>query len=157
MVLDPLSHIMARVEKRSNGCWVWTKYLNAQGYGIGRLTILGGGYLVHRAVYELMVGPIGDDLELDHLCHTQATTECPSDPTCLHRRCCNPAHLEPVSRSINVARSTFHEKAWASYREKTHCRNGHEYTPSNTRITPIGRRRCRECVNAWARRKSAIS
>jgi hypothetical protein len=32
----------------------------------------------------------------------------------------------------------------------THCKNGHEWTEDNTRMTPKGRS-CRTCFNAWQR------
>jgi hypothetical protein len=47
--------------------------------------------LVHRVMYELLVGPIPEGLEIDHLC---------GEPSCW-----NPKHLEPVTRSENVLRS----------------------------------------------------
>jgi hypothetical protein len=46
--------------------------------------------LVHRDVYEQLVGPIPEGLVLDHLCR--------------NRSCCNPAHLEPVTTAENVRR-----------------------------------------------------
>lgn len=36
---------------------------------------------------------------------------------------------------------------------KTHCRHGHALTPENTRTNPHGRRECRACTAAAARRK----
>ena len=43
----------------------------------------------------------------------------------------------------------------ASWRKKlTHCTNGHEYTPENTRITRQGKhtyRRCLQCERLWLR------
>jgi hypothetical protein len=46
----------------------------------------------HRVAYTLKQGDIPEDKELDHLCRV---------------RCCiNPDHLEAVSRSVNVRRST---------------------------------------------------
>ncbi len=47
---------------------------------------------ITRAMYELCVGPIHES-ELDHLCQ--------------NRRCVNPAHLEPVSRSENLRRVNY--------------------------------------------------
>jgi hypothetical protein len=44
----------------------------------------------HRFAYELMVGPIPEDLELDHLCGV--------------RECVNPRHLEAVTHLVNVRR-----------------------------------------------------
>ena len=35
---------------------------------------------------------------------------------------------------------------------KTHCKNGHEYTDENTYIRPDGNRDCRECVGERGRR-----
>jgi predicted transcriptional regulator len=32
----------------------------------------------------------------------------------------------------------------------THCVHGHEFTPENTRITPIGHRSCRACEKTRA-------
>ncbi len=34
--------------------------------------------------------------------------------------------------------------------DETHCRNGHEYTPENTKVHN-GFRRCRQCYNSWYR------
>lgn len=44
----------------------------------------------HRAMYEIDVGPIPEGLVLDHGCRVH--------------RCCNPAHLEPVTVEVNTAR-----------------------------------------------------
>lgn len=35
------------------------------------------------------------------------------------------------------------------------CKHGHEYTPENTRIDPLGKRRCRACEREWARQGRA--
>ncbi len=52
--------------------------------------LAGRRVLTHRVMYEHWVGPIEVGLELDHLCRTKA--------------CCNPDHLEPVTRSENLLR-----------------------------------------------------
>lgn len=78
----------------SGHCDLWLGPLDRDGYGV---TTWAGkpGARVHRVVYELVYGPIpfgedGKQLDLDH--------------TCRVRRCCKPAHLEPVTRAENVRR-----------------------------------------------------
>lgn len=68
-------------------CWVWTGYRNS---GYAWVHYDGKSRLGHRVVYQLLVGPIPDDMTLDHLCRNTA--------------CINPAHMEVVTRSENVAR-----------------------------------------------------
>ena len=108
-----------------DGCWIWTSG-TSNGYGI---TSEGYGnvFAVHRRVYCLLVGEIPDGLELDHLCRNRA--------------CCNPDHLEPVPHPENVRRG----EAGINNRAKTHCANGHEFTPENMYPSPRGRR-CKTCT-----------
>lgn len=49
--------------------------------------------------------PIPDDLQIDHLCHTD-DPGCLGGNDCPHRRCVNPAHLEPVTPQGNSLRGT---------------------------------------------------
>lgn len=70
-------------------CWLWTDPLNPYGYGRFARTSA-HRVLAHRYAYELLVGPIGDGLTLDHLCERPA--------------CVRPRHLEPVTNSENVRR-----------------------------------------------------
>lgn len=79
-------------------CWNWYGRTNDGGYGIAY--IKGYSRLMHRYVWERFIGTIPDKLELDHLCRTL--------------RCCNPAHLEPVTGEVNRAR-----KKHPVYRVKT--------------------------------------
>lgn len=44
----------------------------------------------HRVSYELFVGPIPEDLVVDHKCNNKS--------------CCNPAHLQAVTHAVNVHR-----------------------------------------------------
>jgi HNH endonuclease len=78
----------AKVDK-TESCWLWTGAL-AKGYGQ-----FGGTrkqrIQAHRWAYQELVGSIPEGLELDHLCRV--------------RRCVNPAHLEPVTHSVNIMRS----------------------------------------------------
>lgn len=111
-------------------CWNWTGE-TLRGYG--RTKQLNGTKIVHRVVYEALVGPIAEGLHLDHLCR--------------NTRCCNPDHLEPVDAAENSHRSW--SPCGQNYR-KTHCAQGHEYTPENTALVG-GWRKCRECQRRWTR------
>lgn len=93
----------SRVEKAGpDDCWEWTGTRQLNGYGN-----FGSGAtrsrLVHRIAYELLVGPIPAGLVLDHTCHTRMP-ECQDNADCPHRRCVNPAHLEPVTYRENIRR-----------------------------------------------------
>ena len=106
-------------------CWIWTASVDGSGYG----KYLRDGRLVgaHRVAYEVVVGPIPDGLEIDHLCKV--------------RNCVNPAHMEAVTHRENTLRSD--SPVVALYSE-THCSKGHEWTEENTYIKKGGRE-CRIC------------
>jgi hypothetical protein len=81
-------------------CWVWQRFVNDQGYGIAVRE--GRRVRAHRWYWERANGPIPAGLGLDHLCHNE-------DPSCeggvcIHRRCVNPAHLEPAPQAQNARR-----------------------------------------------------
>src|SRR5690242_8305886 len=74
----------------SGDCWEWTGATN-KGYGvIGRGGRGMGLAQAHRAVWELLVGPIAEGMEWDHLCRNHA--------------CCNPDHGEIVTPEENKRR-----------------------------------------------------
>jgi hypothetical protein len=114
-----------KVEKTAT-CWLWTA--NHSGSGYGRFQIGRKQVQAHRLAYEWLIGPISPGLDLDHLCRV--------------RRCVNPAHLEPVTRRVNLLRG---ETSPAANVLKTHCPVGHEYSPENTIFTGKGHRLCRLC------------
>jgi hypothetical protein len=118
------------------GCWEWTGGLNAGGYG--RSWHDGDHAMAHRYSYELLVGPIGDDLTLDHLCR--------------NRRCVNPDHLEPVDMRENIFRGYGVARINA---EKDACPQGHPYDDQNTYRHPRGNRVCVECRREAKRRRAA--
>lgn len=127
-------------------CWPWIGSIHPTGYA--HLKVQGRNVKAHRLGYELLVGPIPNGLTLDHLCHTR-DSKCAGGDTCLHRRCVNPAHLEPVAQRINALRGRSQPAINAT---KTHCSKGHPYDESNTYINPNRTgRTCRICNNAAQR------
>lgn len=85
----PRSVPWERVDKNApGGCWLWLSTLDRSGYG--RLYHQARRWVAHRFFYELLVGPIPEGLELDHLC--------------MVKTCVNPAHLEPVTGDENIDR-----------------------------------------------------
>lgn len=122
------------VEITTGGCWLWTGSLSGKGYGRfhsgGRR---GRSLRAHRVAYELLVGPIPDGLQLDHV----------TAWGCTSKACVNPAHLEPVTNRVNVLRGV---GPTAQNAAKTHCFRGHPFDDENTQVRRDGHRRCRECI-----------
>lgn len=120
-------------------CWPWTKGRTSTGYGA--IGFEGTSDKAHRIAYELSFGPIPEETVVDHTCHN-TDTACPGGSACLHRRCQNPGHLEAVGFGENIRRG----RTGAHFSDRTHCSNGHEYTPENLLTGPSEQwRRCREC------------
>jgi hypothetical protein len=114
-----------------NGCMNWEGATNGRGYG--QLQVKRKNLYAHRLSYMLMVGPIPDDLVLDHLCR--------------NRRCCNPLHLEPVTVSTNTIRGVIGEKNTARAAAQTKCKHGHPRTRENTLRRGTAYSGCRVCAN----------
>lgn len=83
-------------------CWPWLGSLSPEGYGTG--SYKSNQEYMHRQAYKVAGGHIPPEFTLDHLCHTR-DYRCPGGRACLHRRCCNPSHLEPVTRGENSSRA----------------------------------------------------
>lgn len=125
--------LWAKVDERGpDECWPWTGACTPNGYG----QINAGGrhgkkLQAHRVVYELVVGPIPQGHEIDHLCE--------------RKDCCNPSHLEPVTRQDNMLR--FHG-------QRTTCRRGHPLdgvTRTHNRGVPGQHRYCKTCAREYQR------
>lgn len=127
--------IAARVEPEPmSGCWLWTGELHR---GYGTLELNKRRWRAHRLVYELLVGPVPEGLELDHLCRNKA--------------CVSPWHLEAVTHWENCERAKEARNAGirAVAATITHCPQGHEYTEATTYIRPSnGWRSCKTCSDA---------
>jgi hypothetical protein len=118
----------ARVDA-SGDCWLWTGPIDPNGYG-GRIKSGGKMDSPHRWAYRLLVGPIPEDMTIDHLCRVHA--------------CVNPDHLDPVTQYENNMRGY---GQGALNVAKTHCPRGHPYDEANTYRHPHAQRRsCRICL-----------
>lgn len=141
---DAAERLFRRTLREPGGCWLWTGALDGQGYG--RIRIAGRTVITHRLAYELMVQAIPPGAQLDHLCHTHDES-CPGGLDCGHRRCINPAHLEPVTTAENTRRGR--------PASKSHCVRGHLLAGDNVRISVSAkgyrRRVCRACAAARAK------
>jgi len=116
IALEPLS-----------GCWIWTAQ-TVRGYGrirMGPLT-----RIAHRAIYELLVGPIPRGLQCDHICR--------------HPNCVNPEHIRIVSARENTLEARSQSRTAINFR-KTHCLRGHALTSENVRLINGRFRQCRAC------------
>ena len=104
------------------GCWIWEGAFQGR-YGVynepGERT-----HSAHRYSYQLLIGPIPDGKQLDHLCRNPA--------------CVNPDHLQPVTARENVLRAV---TARATINAaKSVCDKGH-----NDWYLWRGHRQCRAC------------
>lgn len=142
-----MKRFMERVEIRQNGCWGWAAG-KSRGYGAFYDRSSKKQYPAHRWLYERARGPIADGMDLDHVCHNNDPS-CSGGASCRHRSCVNPDHLEPVTRKVNLLRSSL--TLTSQKAAKTHCVHGHEYTPENTKLAKNGTRHCRECNNKMQR------
>jgi len=118
---------------KTSGCWLWkaSTWGGKEGYRYGQFKIGVKGHYAHRFAYELIKGKIPKGLDIDHLCR--------------NRLCCNPAHLEAVTRQENLLRG---EGITAQNAQKTHCKRGHEFTLENTN-TGTKFRRCNICIKKY--------
>jgi len=69
-------------------CWLWTGRPDGRGYAQFKLG--DRSPMAHRVAYEMLVCPIPDGLDLDHLCRVTM--------------CVNPSHMDPVTREVNIQR-----------------------------------------------------
>lgn len=82
--------ILKRYKVDDDGCWIWLLHKSHNGYG--RLRLNGKNIFAHRYYYEKYKGKIPKELQIDHLCKV--------------RLCINPEHLEAVTITTNVRRSS---------------------------------------------------
>lgn len=135
---DPVVRFWSYVDT-SGDCWLWLGADNGHGYGATYFE--GKQQQAHRVAYKLLVGPIPNGLQLDHLCRNRA--------------CVRPDHLEAVDIRTNLIRGN--GTTGVNFR-RTHCKHGHPFTTDNT-YNWNGIRQCRSCRDRrreqWRERHAA--
>ena len=109
-------------------CWLWLGTKNEHGYG----TFVVEGRRKIKA-HHFLVGKSPNGLDWDQLCRL--------------RHWVTPAHLEAVSRSVNLRRGLQSGLT-------PHCPHGHPFTLENTGLSTVGHRYCRACLRQRARRRN---
>ena len=121
----------ARIKPVSNGCWLWTGSVDADGYPrffLGRVDGKTKIVFAHRWAYQHFVGSIPVGFVVDHI-----------PEVCGHRHCVNPKHLQAV-RSARRTRS-----------QGRFCRHRHDMDETGRR--PDGS--CAECSRERLRKHRA--
>lgn len=114
-------------------CWIWQGGVSDGRYG--SFTPRKGKHVrAHRWAYEhLTQTVIPDGMVIDHICRRTL--------------CVNPDHLDVVTQRENLMRAP--SAVAAKHAAKTHCKNGHEFTPENTYRRSKKHphwRLCKQCV-----------
>lgn len=125
--MNTAEQFWARVEK-GEGCWLWLGSKVGNGYGYAWWN--GRGLRAHRLSWLLTHGSLPSQT-LDHLCR--------------NRLCVRTDHLEDVSMRENIMRGA---GITAINARKSHCDNGHAFTPDNTHYRTPNHRCCRTCKRA---------
>jgi hypothetical protein len=122
--------LLTLVKQNESGCWIFQGRVSSWGYGVFSVQREG---VAHRAMYRLIYGPIPKGMRVCHTCDV--------------RLCVNPTHLWLGTQQENIKDCS--DKKRHTNGAKTHCKQGHEFTPENTLVTDAGkgrkRRQCKAC------------
>lgn len=143
----PLIDLFMRRVDRSGDHWLWTgPVARKDGYPMFNFRDPELRKVVsrsaHRWIYQYTFGPLPEGWTVDHVCRVILCVK----P--------HPKHLEGVPHRENLMRAPTSQAARNA--AKTHCDNGHEFTPANTYIKPKnGARGCKACRRDAGRRYEA--
>lgn len=131
--MKSIEELPERIRKKirvddDTGCWRWIAAIDRHGYGL--IQIKNRVWRSHRAVYEAAVGPIAAGLCCDHLCR--------------NRWCCNPKHIELVTRVENTMRGNAPPAVWART----------EYCPTCGSKMESGKTKKRLCRSCYRKTKA---
>ena len=115
-------------------CWPWPGFVTSKGYGSVQFYTGGKRYATtaHRFMYILLIGAIGEGLEVDH--------------QCTNHNCVNPNHMRPATPRENLLRGS---APAAINARKTKCPRGHSLSGDNLlpALLRSGKRSCLTCYN----------
>lgn len=122
-----------------NECWVWQGSRHKQNGYATATSVNNYKAPAYRLLYLMMVGSIPEGYQIDHICNNGPGG------------CVNWNHLRAVTQTENIRRGSSPQ---AENGRKTHCVNGHEFTPENTMPHTGGNygRACRTCKEESQRR-----
>lgn len=129
--------------QKTETCWTWTGARNHLGYG--QIWVSDEKRVVMAHIFSVWMSGrlIPDGWDVDHLCR---------NPPCV-----NPDHLEPVPHAENMRRAPWTAVQFQA--SKTHCPQGHPYSPENTKMKRNSSgtlsRLCKECRLENQRRRRA--
>ena len=110
----------------TTSCWNW-RTNNKNQYGAVWNSTTQNTQGAHLYVYNLLIGPVPEGLELDHLCRNKI--------------CVNPKHLEAVTHKENVRRGN----CVAALAARTGvCKRGHNLKETGRKDHP---NQCQKCAN----------
>ena len=135
---------LATAGETLNACWGWRGSIQSG----GGYALVSSRHYAHRIAYEATHGDIPDGMYVLHSCDNPP--------------CSNPIHLFVGTNLDNMEDMSRKGRARNGNERKTHCPQGHEYTPANTyRRRDRPSRHCRACAReqqrAFEQRKTAAT